>query len=493
MACRSNYGISRFLLALSILWTVTASAQLTKSHEPKIEITVGAEIEFRSELLLKKWTRISKDNFAKSTEKAEQMRLVRHMQTLCPSAKCRIEKVKSKWASEDDYRVIFSDGWWFQIGYDQSCIEINTKPSTLNELERVKTVFNRYLFGAARDLGFYTRTKDIHHYNIGVTSAFGESVESFLRFFVDFSNHPDLALGSLGKQLGNAPPLSILGDEQRNALQVVIDKFYQGAFKAITQLGVSIQNTVYSASFVKAWGMPWHFQALGLRAIARGDLEFFDVPLEFRGVWAQQSAEHFILVGRLIEGRIHYLQRTQPPIIYTQSNRWSFTETELNTRFFLYVTESGLPYEKFKYLLRQNVRRAEFAPFISRSAHLEDRLSSLEQYWDLLPVSDGFREHVVHLLQENSKHPRAMALRNRIDAELRATEELIVQGQQKNRGFLSKLKTLTFGSHPDRNELLAGVLRQLSTRLGSPERARPIFSEAPVRIDSASSCSGIFN
>ncbi len=77
---------------------------------------------------------------------------------------------------------------------------------------------------------------------------------SFLKFFVDYANHPDLALGSLGHDIRNGPPLSALGEEQRQALQTVINDLESGRLKTLADVARAIEERVYTRSYDESWG-----------------------------------------------------------------------------------------------------------------------------------------------------------------------------------------------------------------------------------------------
>lgn len=140
-----------------------------------------------------------KDVASETNVKKAQMLFVEEMVKRCKISKCRIQKVEASW--DQDYKVIYPDGWWFKISYDPACVEFTFKPSTLEELKKQAPLINDQIFQTAKDLGFRVQEGGVAHVNIGVRSSFGDDPKKFLRFFVDYANHADLALGSLGKDI----------------------------------------------------------------------------------------------------------------------------------------------------------------------------------------------------------------------------------------------------------------------------------------------------
>ncbi len=341
------------------------------------------------------------DNPSSTEEKTEQLKLVEQIKKQCLAAKCTVAEVNGKW--DTDFEVKFADGWWFKVSYDPDCVEIITKPSTREEFEKQASRINQHIFGAARKIGLtVNKFEDSAHFNIGVRSAFHDDAKKFLRFFVDYTNRPDLALSSLGFDLPNAPPLSMLQESQRLALQKIVEKVNSGKMTTIQEVAKAIQDKVYIHTYDPAWGTSAravaHYQAIGLKYINRTDLTKADAPMELRSIWTQDSAENFILISKLMEARINYLNLADDPIIYNQTTRQEFTDSEHRTRFKIYVEEMGMKYEEFESLLPKEVRQAELDDFIKKDISIEKQLNSIEPYLDLVLVSRFVRARVINIL-----------------------------------------------------------------------------------------------
>ena len=404
MTTKSN-GVTRRLSA-KILVPALLLAPLPAMAWPP---TYGAEFELTSGVL-QNAPEFDKTKASQSEEKKAQMLFVEKMRARCLAAGCAVSEVRGKW--DQDYVVTFADGWWFKVSYDPSCVEITFKPSALSDLDARTKLINVQIFGTGVEAGFKVKPDRTSHFNMGVRSAFNDNGREFLKFFVDYANHPDLALGSLGRDDDNAPSLSILGAEQRSALSEIVNEVNSGELVTIQEIAKAIQNRVYTKSYNAAWGGANHYQAIGLKYVNRTDLRSADAPMELRSVWIQKSGEQFNLVAKLIEGRIQYLKTSKQPIVYHPSDKTNSNVGDLKTRFFVYVEETGMRYEDFESLLPARVRNASLAAFARPNARIEDQLSSLIEYQDLLSTSPWVQHRVVELLSRSDvkEMPEAKAL-----------------------------------------------------------------------------------
>lgn len=356
--------------------------------------TYGAEFEI-TRIGLGKFN-FAEGNPTESDEKKEQMRFVEHMKERCLVSDCKIVEVRGKW--DKDYRIEYKDGWWFKVSYDPNCVEITFKPSSIEEMRKQAARINDQIFETGKQVGLDVTKPNNSHFNMGVNSAFNGDAKLFLRYFTDYANHPDLGMGSLGRDPYNAPPLAILGEDQRAALNLIVEKVNSGKLTTVNEVASEIQNKVYTRSYYAPWGGADHYQAVGLKYVNRTDLNTKDAPMEIRAVWIQDSAEQFIKVSELMEGRINYLKRSSDPILYIASDKKAFSQKEMLTRFAIYVEEAGLNYEDFKKLLPKDLSRLTFDDLVRTEASPQSRLQRVEAYWDLLPASEWLRKLVADLL-----------------------------------------------------------------------------------------------
>ncbi len=414
-------------------------------------------------------------NFANPTateEKTEQLKLVEQIKKQCLVAKCTVSDVKGKW--DTDFEVKFSDGWWFKVSYDPDCVEIITKPSTREEFEKQASRINDHIFGTAKKIGLtVNKFEDSAHFNIGVRSAFNDDAKKFLRFFVDYTNRPDLALSSLGFDLANAPPLSMLQESQRVALQKIVEKVNSGKMKTIQEVAKAIQDQVYIHTYDPSWGTSAsavaHYQAIGLKHVNRTDLTKADAPMEFRSMWTQDSAENFILISKLMEARIDYLNFSNEPVIYNQTTRQEFTDSEHRTRFKIYVEEMGLSYQEFESLLPQEIRQAELDNFIKKDISIEKQINSIEPYMDLVLISKFVKDRITDILSNPAleNHKKRIEIIEKIKSEVAISKEKLNESKMKSwfKGLISEPKKTVLSQ--DAVKAYENLITQISNRMSS--------------------------
>ncbi len=447
--------------------------------------TYGAEFEVTKQGL--KPFNAAIDIPSETNVKEAQMLFVNEMKKRCEISKCKIEKIKESW--DYDYKVIYPDGWWFQISYDPGCVEFKFKPSTLETLQQKAALINDQIFKTAKDLGFKVTETEAGHFNIGVRSAFGDDPKRFLRFFVDYANHADLALGSLGKDLNNAPPLSVLGANQRQALQVLVDEVNSGKIATIEEVAQAIQDRVYTKSYYEPWGSPEHYQAIGIKYLYDADLKKKDVPMELRSMWGQGSAEKFNLIAKLMEGRIRYLNNQKGPIVYTATDKKEFTPAELKTRFAIYADEADLDYEEFVSLLPEKVRKAEFNDFIRNDVSIDRQMKDVERYWDLIPASEWVRDRIVDILS----HPSSFAHPQRAELLEKMKQIVFVKKTNAVLSFMSGIadyfRTKDSGYSPEALENFRRLIARIETpATPSSQPGKP----AALDVKFYNQCSDVF-
>lgn len=320
--------------------------------------TYGAEFEFTNKKLSEApasdtWHGLSVD----LVEAEAKVKMKEALLAKCRLKGCRVQEVDGKW--DKDYKIVFRDGWYFTISHDPGVVEIMTKPSTLAELREQKSVVNEMIFGIADAVGLspnYPRLPPAGHFNFGIRSAFGNDGLLFLRFLADYSNRPFLALGVLGEDLLNAPPMSFLENGQQDELRKIIAETSaesaRSPKRSIKYVSQQVLNRVYTESYdpsVKNIG--YHYQAVSIKKV-RQLADRNDVPAELRAVFMQRNAEEFILLAELFEARLAYLKKQDAPIEYNPPKRKRYRSKELVDLFHEYVTEMDGDWEKFRELLR---------------------------------------------------------------------------------------------------------------------------------------------
>lgn len=327
--------------------------------------TYGAEFEFTNH-----WLQQGEDKPArlKGNEKEGAYLFGKALMFHCKVFACKIRPVPGKWGT--DYRVELKSGFWFQISYDPRVVEILTKPSTLSEWKENARLVNDLVFKTAKDLGFEVEPKKRGgHFSFGIASTFDGSADLFLRYFNDFANHPELALGIFRKNLYNAPPLALLGEGPLEALHKLNQDFLKNPKMSLEEVIQRIETTVYTKSYYDGLDA-LHYQALAIKEP--------HIPqrarLEIRAMRSQRSAEEFILLAEILEARIKYLKSlpSEKTLRVEKNLRTEFTDQELVERFRQYLSEAGLSWEKYSVMLPEELRRflpkttGQFAPMCPR-------------------------------------------------------------------------------------------------------------------------------
>ncbi len=487
---KERKGLILFMSHILVAFFLTLFALSTWAEPP----TYGAEFEVTRPGLVA----FSPENdIAEDTNvKTAQMEFVAKMRERCLIAKCTITEVEASW--DKDYIVKYEDGWWFKISYDPACVEFTFKPSTLEVLKEKQDLINDQIFKTAASLGLNPSTSSAGHFNIGVKSAFGTNAKKFLRFFVDYHNHDHLGFGTLGKDFYNAPPLSVLGKEQRQALQRLVEQVNSGQITSIEKVAQIIQDQVYTKSYFAPWGSPFHYQAIGLKYVYEANLAEQDVPMEIRAIRGQINAENFNLLAELFEARIKHLNKMDAPIIYIENEKIAYSPKELHSRFALYLAESGLKYENFKSLLPQQIQDAGFDSLLLKDAPIEQRLIGIEAYWDLIPVSELVRAQLVEVLSDSKSlnHKLRSQIIKKIQKIVQSNEEL-----PKTFEFTSYLRKLltplskTVDLSPKTIELFKDMLIKIEQATPAPANVRKSWFfnfNKPSAASNLNQCSALF-
>jgi hypothetical protein len=280
-------------------------------------ITHGGEIEFTNDWI---YAADSKDKVGRlrGREFPAAQKMATIVEKKCKSLGCKVTRVQGKWGKE--YRVHLHDGWWFQISYDPLCVEIQTKPATLQELYLNQELKEELIFGSAREAGLDSRPSRATHMNTGARSAFGYDLRSLFNYFVDNANHPEFSSGVFRHNWNTSPPLALNDidlDKRIKSIQIQIEK---GQIKSFKELALLILRQLHS-NFLSSQFNPNRNQDLTFRkltSLARqnesSNYPEADVPFERRAVRAVRSFAEFVLHAEVIESRIAWV-KTQPGFI----------------------------------------------------------------------------------------------------------------------------------------------------------------------------------
>lgn len=326
------------------------------SHEARAwPPTFGAEFTFSNPDLATK-------DFGPNRKAREVM--MDRIREYCRVALCNVKE------GVDAYLVTYGDGWWFNVSVDPGVIEVQTKASTLEELEGVRPRLNA-VFEIAQQSGVYPHPiLGGGHINIGAVSAFGlgglgespENLRLFRDFFVDFANHPELAEGILDEDYFNGPVLNALGEDQRAAFVKLLKDVDEGKVTTIADFTRRLQKEVYFRTVHEKWGPPQKYQALNVKRIPDDSFDDEVKTLEIRPVRAQKNADEFIREARLFQKRLEYLKSLSKPVPYVFKRfKWSEKRQALR-HFYQYVQEAGLDPEDYRSVLDDKWKAVDPGP-----------------------------------------------------------------------------------------------------------------------------------
>lgn len=316
------------------------------------EITYGAEFEFTNDWVNENHTNDS----LRGNEGVAAKMMASQIRIKCAQLGCEVTEKPGKWTERDrfktpEYLVTFTNGLWINISYDPLCVEVQTKPMTLQQWKLNEAMIQEVVFKTANELNLEARENRAGHFNIGIVSAFGsnKNVKQFLRFFVDYANHSELASGILRKNWSTAMPLALQGFLSRFFLRVLVIKVYFGQIKTIEDASAFILKHIYRKHPQSERYSITHNQAINLKN-AR-NLDQSDKPLEIRAVRAQKSVAEFIQLIEIFGSRISYTNQQTGPIKVNIPNAEKMSDEEALQRFNKYLTEAGNDPENYKNLV----------------------------------------------------------------------------------------------------------------------------------------------
>lgn len=347
---------------------------------------------------------------------------------------CTQTQVPSKREYIDDIRITWPDGKWIQLTVDPQVIEVTMMPMTLEELRANAEEMQRSIFQAAKNVGlapygsnnFFNRSAG--HFNIGAHSSFADGRE-LLAFMADYANFPELSLGVLGRDPMNASSLSEGPQKLRD--------FFASVIKDVNKLTRYRIDTPHDYPtgklwqyFMKNWkhfrwfgrllDFPnYHNQALSIEGMQDS---FLRQRIELRAVRMQESFEDFVRLAELMQARIEFVNKRvkSHPILYENSSRTRFSPTQLVSRFYVYVAETGLDFERYKTLMFRELHSVEPDLFVRGIYRWEDP-----------QFVEAFKEHILGM-----KH--SAWLRNRAAEALAAAGERDARAVRKIRKLMEQ-------------------------------------------------------
>ncbi len=226
---------------------------------------------------------------------------------------CKVVTVKNSYGVKV-FRVIYEDGWWFQIATDPAVVETQTKPSTRQEIIDLKERIQQDLFEAAKSVGL-TPHKEFGggHIHMDFLTSFQSNALLFRNFLVDIVNHPHLGLGILDDDPHNAAPVALLKMKSKQSLVRTIKEFdchyKSGQRDSIESLVNKILENVYNTTYSKGYEPAQKYHMLNLSRLTNKKFKESEKTIELRGIRAQNNIGELIQEMTLFESRLNYLEQ----------------------------------------------------------------------------------------------------------------------------------------------------------------------------------------
>lgn len=259
------------------------------------------------------------------------------------------------------YKFTYPDGFWFVVATDPGCLEIQTKPSTYAQYKKYKNIIQSDLFDSAASLGMFS-DKDVGggHIHIGMKSAFDGDAVLFRNFVADYANHGELNSGIMDNDRAKAPILDDLNRNQRKAFKELLFDFDNGKAKVKTIKGFakSLEKEVYYKTPM-GWDPSFKYQALNVHRVYGDEFSEAARTVEIRAQAAQKTFEDYLKQIQLYEKRIKFLSSKETKRIIYLDEGPELTGRDKVEQFYAYVTESGLDWNDYKYMLPKRLQSME--------------------------------------------------------------------------------------------------------------------------------------
>jgi hypothetical protein len=271
-------------------------------------------------------------------------------------------------------------------GTDPQVVEISLDPLTINQLVQVLPLIQKYVFELAKQLDLVPGTSEVNRWSAHANFSWpglqnGTDVELFLRYFIDLENSGKIALGAMGGDSRNAPPLSYFSQTTQNRVKELIDLYYQEHFGNIFDLVTWISGNIYGERFVFE-GKRYHL--LNFQNAAKENMSDSmrynsrsARRIEQRCVYMPLSAEGMVSNYKIIAARLEYLSKQTSRIMYvpfsvsdktfrTRGVQGGFLASQIAESYFSYLAQANLDLRYHgRYLVNPDVRK-EFEEMIVR-------------------------------------------------------------------------------------------------------------------------------
>lgn len=254
-----------------------------------------------------------------------------------------------------NFRLTYSDGWYFEIGIDNLVLEAQTRKGTYADFQKNEVRLKRDLFDLMKFIGLTPHSRQGGgHIHIGA-DVFHQDPVLFRNFFADYANFPQLNFGIFDSPNPNHPPIAVLKKYQQVGFAKALKDFDDIEKPELKNFSWLINSLVYTEPYTVEFGGPAYYQAIRL------DRLFWlngTNTVELRGFRSQRSVRDFLLEIEIIGARMDFLKKQGGRIAYRfADNAADFSDTEIIKSYYRYITESGLSWSKYKTLIPHHLQQ----------------------------------------------------------------------------------------------------------------------------------------
>ncbi|GAB4014953.1 MAG: hypothetical protein Fur0010_13520 [Bdellovibrio sp.] len=253
---------------------------------------------------------------------------------------CRLETLVDKYGAEM-HRIHVRRKYFIDVTVDPWVVEVKTSPLTSLQFKNESGFIQKVVFDSAKEIGIKpSELAGGGHIHFDLERAFKGDVKHFRNFLVDSAHNSFLHRGVFGNDSSNAPTFAEMNRRQRSAFKKLIAEIDANPKKfTINKITKRMTEEVYYRN-PRNWSPPEKYQNINLTRVPLKE----DATVEIRGLNAQKSMEHFVMLTEMFERRIESLKGLPPiPLDFKLVD-----DGDLITRLWIYSHEVGIEFEKMK-------------------------------------------------------------------------------------------------------------------------------------------------
>jgi hypothetical protein len=254
--------------------------------------------------------------------------LVKEVELMC--RECEIQRYMGP-SFEEEFRVVFPDGFRFNLTRDHRVIEITGDPIAQADLKVHTQKLTEVLLPAGQRIGLRpAKHTGGGHLHFDFQAFFKNDPRLLRDFLVDAFNHQEIYRVFFGGQVDNAPTLWQLPDSSRQAFLQLIEDFDRGPF-SIFELIQRLESEVYHQTANARYSPPQKYQAISFIHALSGHQ-----TVEFRHVRPYQNGEQVRLISEALLARRDFLrgQREQGVVPSPEVSQVAEVLEDLNKEWF---------------------------------------------------------------------------------------------------------------------------------------------------------------